>query len=834
MSKQFMALLCAGASLAATAPSVARAQVASPQTSDVPRAENAMAEVVVTARRVEERLQDVPISMTVFNQAQLDNRNIVNAQDLATFTPSLSTNNRYGAESSSFSIRGFVQEQNTAPSVAVYFADVVAPRVQGATTAGNGAGVGALFDLQNVQVLKGPQGTLFGRNTTGGAVLLVPQKPSRDYGGYVEASLGNYGMHRLQGVINLPISDTLRLRLGVDHMDRKGYLHNISGIGPKDFNDVNYTAGRASLVWDVTPDIENYTIASYSVSDTNGALPKIVNQDNIARDPFPGLRAAQIAATAGHYYDVENGLPEAHQLITQWQIINNTTWTANDNLTIKNIVSISHFFQKQNENIYGDNPYINGTSPPFFPINLVTVPGSHNAAEQTFTEEFRGQFRSNNDVLTGQAGIYFEKSKPLGGFQSTYTANNLACFDIAAFQCQNVSGFTPPRPITGFIQNSRSKYNFQDIGLYTQATFKLTKTLSLTGGIRYTSDKIDGTGQVLKIFFPTPNTPSYACSQPVGVVTGGTSAEILANPTLCNMYRSEKSHKPTWLIGLDWKPSEDLLLYAKYARGYRAGGVNVSSFGLETWKPESLDTYEVGFKSGFRGTISGTFNFAAFYNDFKNQQIATNTVSCGNVAAIPNYTLIFPACAGVPASAFPSPAQGISNTGASTIKGVEVESALSWGNFNLSGAYSYLDATLNEIGSPGAPAFGFATYTINAVVGGQLSYTPRNKYTVTATYNLPLDASVGDVSVGATFAHQDAMNGNTSSLTLFRLPAENTLNFNANWNGVAGKPIDLAFFMTNVTGDKNYNYAVGASFGWDAVGIMEPRMYGVRLRYRFG
>src|ERR1700758_550902 len=144
-------------------------------------------EIVVTARRMEERLQDVPISMTVFTQDQLSNRNITNAEDLANITPSLSVNNNFGSENASFAIRGFVQDAATPPSVGVYFADVVAPRgpTQG-TQAGDGAGPGNFFDLQNVQVLKGPQGTLFGRNTTGGAVLLVPQKPKTVFEGFVE------------------------------------------------------------------------------------------------------------------------------------------------------------------------------------------------------------------------------------------------------------------------------------------------------------------------------------------------------------------------------------------------------------------------------------------------------------------------------------------------------------------------------------------------------------------------------------------------------------------------------------------------------------------------
>src|SRR6266705_2016210 len=198
-----------------------------------------LSEIIVTARRMEERLQDVPISITVFNQQQLNSRNIINSQDLAAYTPSLSANNNFGSQNASFAIRGFVQDAGTPPSVAVYFADVVALRgpTQG-TQAGDGAGPGSFFDLQNVQVLKGPQGTLFGRNTTGGAVLLVPQKPTTEFGGYAEGSFGNFGMKRGQGVVNLPVNDNIRICLVVDHQSRDGFETNTSGVGRRDFGDV--------------------------------------------------------------------------------------------------------------------------------------------------------------------------------------------------------------------------------------------------------------------------------------------------------------------------------------------------------------------------------------------------------------------------------------------------------------------------------------------------------------------------------------------------------------------------------------------------------------------
>jgi iron complex outermembrane receptor protein len=135
--------------------------------------------IIVTARRVEERLQDVPISISVVDQERLAKANIVNATDLAKVVPGLSVQSRYSPEMSTFSIRGFSQELRTSASVGTYFADVVSPRGGGGSLqGGDGAGAAYLFDLQNVQVLKGPQGTLFGRNTTGGAVVLVPRKPT--------------------------------------------------------------------------------------------------------------------------------------------------------------------------------------------------------------------------------------------------------------------------------------------------------------------------------------------------------------------------------------------------------------------------------------------------------------------------------------------------------------------------------------------------------------------------------------------------------------------------------------------------------------------------------
>ncbi|MDB5724191.1 MAG: TonB-dependent receptor [Novosphingobium sp.] len=558
MSRNIKILLCAGASFAAVTANSAYAQDA--DRPEVAATDNS-GDIIVSARRREERLQDVPISITVFNQAQLESHNIVSAVDLAQYTPSLSVNSRYGSENTSFAIRGFIQEGATAPSVATYFAEVVSPRVAGGTVAGNTLPPGSLFDLQNVQVLKGPQGTLFGRNTTGGAVLVVPQKPTDQFGGYLEGTVGDYNLVRLQGAINIPLSDTVRLRLSGDRETRKGYLNNVNGVGPEDFGDVNYYGIRGSLVIDLTPDLENYTVATYNHSHTHGSgIPKPFSYGytGIGALLAPEIKA-QIAATPG-FYDVSNNVANSLEQIEQWQVINNTTWKASDTITLKNIISYAQFRERQSASIYGDNGYFfPGTFSPanlnFYTTDVIALPGAYNAAESTFTEEFQIQGRSADDRLNYQAGVYYEQSNPLNGYQQSYSPSFIFCSDPLALKCTNALGF-------GSISNSRSQYRFRDKALFAQATYKITNQLSLTGGFRYTWDDSRGLGDAIKITFPTPNVPSYGCSQPPGVVTGGTSAQIVADSSLCSYTREQKSSAPTWLIDLDYKPVDNVMVYA--------------------------------------------------------------------------------------------------------------------------------------------------------------------------------------------------------------------------------------------------------------------------------
>ena len=798
-------------------------------------AEDDAGDIVVTARRFEERLQDVPISMTVFNQEQISSRNMVSTGDLAIYTPSLSLNTRYGPEKASFIIRGFVQDLATQPTVGVYFADVVAPRSGGSTTSGGGVGVGALFDLQNVQVLKGPQGTLFGRNTTGGAVLLVPQKPTDLLEGYVEGSYGTYDMKRVQAVANIPLADTFKVRLGVDRMVRDGYQINHSGVGPSALANVDYWAARLSMVADLTPDLENYFIGSYTVSDNNNVGFRLVGFDPTSTRRQRAFAEAQILrqqARGDGPWDIENSHPDPKLRTETWQVINTTTWRVNDDLTVKNIASYAEFRETARYSIQGDNFLNPDGSNAFLNIQLNNTPGYNNSSQNTYTEELQFIGTAADGKLKWQAGGYFENSDPLG-FTSQLTAIGLQCSQATAYLCT-------ARPATNFgptvgnvfvdtISQPFQKTWFRSRGLYAQGTYDITDKFAVTAGIRYTWDSMTHRYDNVTIGFANTNVPTVFCgnvvrvngptspANPQGVVFLGSVAEH----DRCNVAFTTKSSAPTWVLDAEYKPNDDTMLYAKWSRGYRAGGAATANIYFETWRPEKVDSYEIGGKMTFRGPIRGYLNVAGFYNDFRNQQIQHTLVRAPTSPLLGGSAII--------------------NAGKSRIWGFEVDaSATLFEGFKVDLGYTYLNTKVLELDpvvlTP-AQMLVWSSVPPTAQKNGRLPLSPSHRLTLSGNYTLPLDPSVGKVTIGATYVFTSDQNISSALVTPFyQIPNQHLLNLSLNWNDVMGQPFDLSVFATNVT-NAAYPQAVvqgWQSYGYDSQLFNEPRMVGGRIRFRFG
>jgi iron complex outermembrane receptor protein len=255
------------------------------------------------------------------------------------------------------------------------------------------------------------------------------------------------------------------------------------------------------------------------------------------------------------------------------------------------------------------------------------------------------------------------------------------------------------------------------------------------------------------------------------------------------------------------------------------GSITPNSIGFEKVGPEKLDLYEVGAKTSFHGTVSGYLNVAGFYNDFRDQQISFNPT-------------IRDEFQGVLTNASPNV-----NAGHSRIWGVEVDaSATFFRQLKVDVGYSYLNSkVLSAIDVAtllaNTPYYDPARSFLTANTGDPLGLTPKNTVTVTGTYMLPVDESLGRISFGATYTHIDANQAEEPQADpLYLIKAEDQVNLNFDWRGILGKPVDLSVFVTNLT---NQGRVLYPNNSYNVIGIAgghvnQPRMWGARLRYNFG
>jgi outer membrane receptor protein involved in Fe transport len=812
-------------------------------------------EVIVTAQRKAENVQDVPISMTVFSEEQIANANMTNASDLTTLTPSLTVDTRFGYENTSFAIRGFTQSLRTTASVATYFADVVAPRGQTSQTSGDGAGPGYLFDLQNVQVLKGPQGTLFGRNTTGGAILLTPQEPTDSFEGYVEGSLGNYDAQRLQAVVNVPLAETFRMRLGVDSNEREGHLDNVarSGIDTDNdgiINDLNadgvvddldyvrtpgtdklgssdYTAVRLSFLWDVVEGVENYTIFQYVDSKSTGYSASLFSCNPAGLlagvTGFGPLCQAQLdrqsASGDNDAYDVASTIANPESTIEEKRVVNTTTWDATDDITVKNIFGYAHLETTNGSQVFGSD--FRSTNPAFLGYQFGPGLSIQNAnypvtSQESYVEEVQVQGNSMDEHLDWQIGAYYENSRPDG-----YSGNNSVGFlfcDLSTMQGDpdNFRCYDPGNGSLGSVLVSKYKTEFLNKAVYGQATYDFTDEFSITLGLRYTMDEAEGHGIKYRYLYN-------------GTGTRTSVVETPSNPKV-------ESKEPTGMIDFTYRPAEDVMTYFKYTRGYRQGSVNLSAdSGLDEHDPEFIDTYELGLKTSFSGPIPGQFNIAAFDNELEDMQLQFG---------------YFSPTAG--------PTTAIVNAGKAVVRGVEMDLVLKLHeDVTLNLSYSHLDTELKSQlpldDAQVAARIGAVPGTIFtspiASEGDELPFAPKNTWVATLNYLLPVPADMGLISLGTTYTYIGTQRTAASIESIpptgpigdqpnpyDMLDSYELLNLNASWIGIYDSDFDVSLYATNVLDEEYETYRAGTN---SAIGIEVrqfglPRMYGMRLRYSFG
>ena len=808
-----------------------------------------LAEIVVTANRREERGQDVPIAITAISPERLEQQGINKEQDLQASVPSLvvGPNGQGSRDSQSFTLRGQGATFQASPAVVVYLNEIPLPS---GLTLNQQGGPGNFVDLENMQVLAGPQGTLFGRNTTGGAVLLVPKKPRDTFGGWIKGEYGNYDRTYVEGALNLPVNEKLAVRVVGAYHDRDGYTRDV--VWNKDRDNEHWYSGRIGILFKPTDTITNYTMAYGSYSNNNGA-GLIHRGFNI--DGPGGLADLQLCANlpagavGGYSCDVYRATTaqadalgprktafsvDTFSKTKTWGISNTTDMELSDELTLRNIVSYQRL--KVGYRYDGDATVLqqHDVDPGVLPgPGVVTLPGTNipvtysnstGATElprddlRVWTEELQLQGNMLDGNLNWTIGGFYFDQRP-NGIQGSR----------AILYCPAVSTGS-----AGDCTASQFEYGTSTVSkaVYGQATLNFgalvpsLEGLRLTGGYRQTWDHVYGFASQFN--FTSPNPGEVRCGK------NNEDVPLATARSDCEFTGSQRTSSPSWLVGLDYKVSSNVLLYGKVSHSYKAGGFNPYAvfFGqgtdpdTRTFLPEDVTSYEIGMKSDFRlGGVPFRFNVAGYSIDYKGIQRATGdynpTTTAGGARTL--------------------------NADA-RIKGIEIEASMRpFPGIEVGGNFSYTDAKYKKFDY----VSGTGTLDCNGPVapGGtadasclDFQYVAPYIWSVHVSAEQSLGKDMGTLAFYANYSHTSTQNTEAVELPSRQpgavLEPFGLLSVSLDWRQVAGSGFDLGLFATNLS---NKLYRISNSDVFQGGGLLyraelygEPRMYGVRLKYSFG
>lgn len=519
-------------------------------------------EIVVTATKRAESLQSVPISVSAIGGDTLSKSRVVNVDSLVTKVANLQLTSIVDDNTPIFSLRGVSMSDyslNQASPVATYYDEVYK---------GNFAFLGvAMYDLERVEVLRGPQGTLYGKNTTGGAVNIIANNAKLgETSGYFNAGYGNYNRVDLNGAVNVPLGEKAALRVAGTYAKADGWFKNVVP-GKPDLASTDEYAIRATLNVEASETVRFVLRASTSFQNPYNygiyAQPEAANR--------PGLGRREIASNI-----------DAKRRARTYSVALTGTFDISDTLTVTSITA----WDKGSLFFYEDT---DGTA-----SELLEIPYNDRATQ--FAQDLR---------LTSDFGGPFEFI--LGGYFHREKVFNETTFEIGKdIDSDGVPGITADDCAVGLPLACLFRNRFDQLkksyAIYSDVKYELTGSVTMRGGLRYTHD--------------------------TGVQSGfrsdalGVDGTLIANLIPLSSLRYSQDNL-SGKIGLDYKLADGNLVYASISRGYRAPSFNAQAFfdpsELSIAKPEQVTSYEVGAKTQFADR-KVTLNVAGFYYDYRNQQ----------------------------------------------------------------------------------------------------------------------------------------------------------------------------------------------------------------------
>ncbi|WP_236711296.1 TonB-dependent receptor [Novosphingobium barchaimii] len=693
-------------------------------------------DIVVTAQRKPELLSKAALSISAVTGNDLKAAGVVDATSLTIAVPTVKIDQANGLQ---ITIRGVSSADGTEkgdPSAAFMLNGVYLARQQSLS--------GAFFDLDRIEVLRGPQGTLYGRNATAGVVNVLTKRPTDKFEGAINGEIGNYGTYRTDAMLNIPVSDNFSLRAAGAYNKHDSFLVAAPGVTSRLGQDQDEYAARLSAELKFGGEGQGNLLLVGDYAHQGGAGPQGVRLANFYSG-FATTRPLYLAPSSAEARTVDYAIvSDPYQDNKIYGVTGELNWDFGPvNLTYLGSYRV---FDRDSR-----STYISANSGRFAE-QYVSGKSAANSQELRLAT-------SGDGPLEAVAGLYY--------FREHATHMNTVLHDYVGYA------------LYAFLQNP---VNSESKAVFGQATYHLTDTLRVTGGVRYSKDlkSRDGvtifnrTSQVLD-----PNT--Y---------------------TVASVNDAKRSFsKVTWKAGVEYDVSKSILFYANAATGYKAGGFNdgcrsgsdactspVADDALY-YKPEELNSYEAGIKGRFLGNAV-TFSAAGFYYDYTNMQLSS-----------------------------PGPlGQTTLNAGKAKIKGVETSATItpsSRNRFDIS--FNYLDAYYTEYRPTAALDF----------AGKSLDNAPKWVVGAGYTYTAPL-GNGGDLSAHVdTRLSDDYVLTNFANGTQFRNPSTTKTNATLTYNAPENRWFVQAFV-------KNAENTITFSgYGSGRVYVSEPRLYGARAGVRF-
>jgi len=543
--------------------------------------------IVVTARRREEKLQDVPMSVSVQSGESLVRANVDGLASLGKVTPGLTvTPSSRGGNTPNFVLRG----QRTIdisivldPVIVTYYNDMPYMRAQGLNA--------ALFDIQNVQVLRGPQGTLFGRNSTGGAVLVTTRPAVDRFEGNVALTLGSYDQRKLEGAINIPLGSRAAIRLAGVVNRRDGYVRN--RLNGERYYDVHYDAQRLTFNWEPVDRLENTLYVNRYDAREHGAFAQIFGVlPTPTTLPVSDILQTNVEANLAHPLTVASDYVEplrirsdlpVREITRTYDINNTTTLDLGGGISLKNIFGFRHVKTSSVFDLDGSSAYI------FRHVGLTDI--------DQYSDEF--QVIGTGTKFDWIVGLFYFQEKG-SDISNQVQATSPTIFRQSGIIAKNTS-----------------------YSAFASATYRFSEALSLSAGARFTRDERENDGV-----------------QRVGDECGFRYADGTVATPPCLFHQKVSFEEPSWSVSLNYKVQPDLLVYAAHRHGYRSGGLQsraTTEAAAVPFRPEKVNDIELGVKYDLPG--GGRVNadiYHAWYSNVQRQIAFYSPVSSTLVSGILN------------------------------------------------------------------------------------------------------------------------------------------------------------------------------------------------------